>query len=109
MPGQTLTSTLLGRRKPEDIFIEWNRDPEEGGPRARTVVTPDGWKMVLHDTGVCLLFDRNKDPLEMNNLYYRAEHAATVRKLRARIEEFQRRTGDKMQLPEMGTAPSSAD
>ena len=33
-------------------------------------MTPDGWKMVLHDTDACLLFDRNKDPLEMNNLYY---------------------------------------
>ena len=34
--GQSLTGTLLGKRKPEDVFIEWNRDPEEGGPgRAR--------------------------------------------------------------------------
>lgn len=107
--GQTLTSTLLGKRKPEDIFIEWNRDVEEGGPQARTVVTPDGWKMVLHDTDACLLFDRNKDPLEMNNIYYKPEHAGTVRKLRAKIEEFQKKNNDKMPLPEMGGGPPSGD
>jgi arylsulfatase A-like enzyme len=107
--GQTLTGTLLGQRKPDDVFIEWNRDPDEGGgPRARTVVTPDGWKMVLHDTDACLLFDRNRDPLEMDNLYYKPEHAATVRKLRTRIQEFQRKNKDDMPLPEPGSAPVSA-
>jgi arylsulfatase A-like enzyme len=104
--GQTLTSTLLGKRKPEDIFIEWNRDvDDEGGPQARTVVTPDGWKMVLHDTDACLLFDRNKDPLEMNNIYYKPEHAGTVRRLRTKIEEFQKKNNDKMPLPDMRSAP----
>jgi arylsulfatase A-like enzyme len=107
LAGQTLTGTLLGKRKPDDVFIEWNRDPEEGGPRARTVVTPDGWKMVLHDTDACLLFDRNKDPLEMNNLYYKPEHAGTTRKLRAKIEGFQKKNDDKMVLPEIGSAPPS--
>jgi hypothetical protein len=105
--GQTLTSTLLGKRKPGDVFIERNRDSEEGGPQARTVVTPDGWKMVLHDTDQCMLFDRNKDPLEMNNIYYKPEHAGTVRKLRSKIEEFQRKNNDTMPLPEIGGAPPS--
>ncbi len=77
--GEPLTNTLLGKRKPDDIFIEWNKDPEAGGgPRCRTVVTPDGWKLAVHDTDVSLLFDRNKDPLEMDNLYYKPEHTATV-------------------------------
>jgi arylsulfatase A-like enzyme len=105
--GQTLTPTLAGKRKADDVFIEWNRDPEEGGPRARTVVTPDGWKLVLHDTDTCLLFDRNKDPLEMNNLYYQPEHATTVRKLRARIEQFQKKNKDDMPLPEPGSSPAT--
>ena len=108
LAGRPLTGTLLGTRPPEDIFIEWNRDPQEGGPRARTVVTPDGWKMVLHDTDVCMLFDRNKDPLEMNNLYYQAQYAGTVRKLTGKIEEFQKKTRDDMKLPEPGSAPPSA-
>ena len=103
--GETLTPALLGKRRPDDIFIEWNRDPEAGGgPRCRTVVTPDGWKMALHDTDVCMLFDRNKDPLEMNNLYYNREYTATVRKLRAKIEGFQKKTKDDMALPESALA-----
>jgi arylsulfatase A-like enzyme len=107
--GQSLVPTLMGRRKPDDVFIEWNRDPDDGGgPRARTVVTPDGWKLVLHDTDVSMLFDRNKDPLEMNNLYYKPEHAATVRRLRAKVEEFQKKNKDDMQLPEPGVAAPSA-
>jgi hypothetical protein len=56
--------------------------------------------LVLHDSDACLMFDRNKDPLEMHNLYYRPEHAATVRRLRSKIEEFQRRNSDKKPLPE---------
>jgi arylsulfatase A-like enzyme len=97
--GETLTSTLAGRRRPEDVFIEWNRDPEQEGPQARTVVTPDGWKLVLHDSDVCLLFDRNRDPLELKNLYYQPDHRQTVRRLRAKIEEFQKKTKDQMPLP----------
>src|SRR5581483_9214060 len=27
LPGQSLTSNLLGKRKPDDVFIEWNVDP----------------------------------------------------------------------------------
>jgi arylsulfatase A-like enzyme len=109
LPGQSLTGTLLGKRKPEDIFIEWNRDPDdEGGPRARTVATPDNWKLVLHDTDTSMLFDRNKDPLEMNNLYYKPEHAGTVRRLRAKIEEFQKKNKDDMPLPDPGVAAPSA-
>ena len=88
-------------------MIEWNRDPEEGGPRARTVVTPDGWKLVLHDTDVCMLFDRNKDPLEINNLYYQPQYADTVRKLRAKIELFQNKNREDMKLPQVGDRPPS--
>jgi len=73
------------------------------------VVTPDGWKMAIHDTDVCLLFDRNKDPYEMDNLYYKPEYAPTVRRLRAKIEEFQKKNNDNMDLPEVGSAPPSAE
>jgi hypothetical protein len=73
------------------------------------VVTPDGWKLAVHDTDVSLLFDRNKDPLEMDNLYYKPEHAATVRKLRTKIEGFQKKTRDDMTLPEItGTPPPNS-
>ena len=107
--GHTLTSTLMGNRKPEDVFIQWNQDQTaNGGPRARTVVTPDGWKLVLHDTDVSMLFDRNRDPLEMHNLYYRAEHAATVKRLRTKVEQWQKSSRDSMRLPEPGAHVGAA-
>ncbi|MBM3744868.1 MAG: hypothetical protein FJW34_03615, partial [Acidobacteria bacterium] len=85
-----------GPRREEDVFIQWNA---RGGPNARAVVTPDGWKMAVYDTDNSLLFHRERDPLEMGNLYYRNEHAATVRRLRSKIEAWQRRTGDQLGLP----------
>jgi hypothetical protein len=36
----------------------------------------------------------------MNNLYYKAEHAPRVRELRAKIEEWQKRAGDALRLPD---------
>ena len=96
LDGRSLVPALEGRRRPEDVFIEWSSDAT---PDARTVVTPDGWKLVLHDTDTGMLFDRTRDPLEMHNLWGRSEHAATVRKLRAKIEDWQRRTADRMPLP----------
>lgn len=100
LAGQTLTSTLLGKRRPDDVFIEWHSGARDGGPNARAVVTPDRWKLVLHDTDRSLLFDHNKDPLEMHNLYYEPEHASIVRKLRSKIEGWQQKTKDTMPRPE---------
>ena len=56
-------------------------------------------KWVIHDVESCLLFDRNKDPLEMNTRYYKPEHAGTVRKLRTKIEEFQKKNSDRSPCP----------
>lgn len=63
-------------------------------------MTLEGWKLVLSDKDNCLLFDRSKDPLELENLYYQSSHARTVRSLRAGISAWQKRTGDRMALPE---------
>jgi arylsulfatase A-like enzyme len=57
LAGQTLTSTLAGKRKPEDAFIEWHTDVRDGGPNARTLVTPDRWKLILHDTDRSVLLN----------------------------------------------------
>ena len=70
------------------------------GPNARTVISPDGWKLALHDRDNCLIFQRDRDPLEMTNLYYRRDHAQVVRRLRSRIKKWQSRVGDKLALPE---------
>ncbi len=94
--GESLVGAVNGKRKPGDAHIEWNREGEDAGPSARTIVTADGWKMVLHDKDKHLLFHRVKDPQEVNNLYYRPEHQATVRQLRTRIESWQHKTKDKL-------------
>jgi len=95
LDGQSLLGYLSGDRMPGDVFIEWTADPSEGGPNGRAVVTPDGWKLVLHDNDVSMLFDRNRDPLEMRNLY----GAPETKQLRAKIEAWQRKTQDKLALP----------
>jgi len=95
LAGRSLLPYLTGERKPEDVFIAWTADPAEGGPNGRAVVTPDGWKLVLHDSDVSMLFDRSRDPLEMQNLYGSPQTKA----LRAKIEAWQRRTDDPLPLP----------
>ncbi len=98
LAGESLLGLLEGRkRREEDVFIQWNEPPK--GPDARAIVTPDGWKMAVYDTDNSLLFHGERDPLEMENLYYRKEHAATARLLRAKLEAWQQRTGDKLRLP----------
>jgi choline-sulfatase len=98
LPGESLLPYLAGGSRQEDhVFIEWHTPPS--GPDCRAVVSPDGWKLGLYDKDNCVLFHRHDDPLEMRNLYYRAEHAGTVRRLRARIEQWQRRVADRQPLP----------
>jgi len=84
-PGRSLVPALTANRPPEDVFLEWTSDNEKG-PSGRTVVTPGGYKFVWYDTDVSLLFDRSKDPLEMNNLIESPGHTATLRRLRAAIQ-----------------------
>jgi len=99
LPGESLVPRLDGRRTaPGDVIIEWHTPPK--GPSERTVVSPDGLKLVLSDKDNCLLFDRNRDPQELNNLYSSASHARLVRGLRDKIAAWQRRVGDTMPLPE---------
>jgi phosphatidylserine/phosphatidylglycerophosphate/cardiolipin synthase-like enzyme len=48
LPGRSLLRFDDGApRAGDDVFIEWHTDPD--GPHARTIDTPDGWKMVLFD------------------------------------------------------------
>jgi arylsulfatase A-like enzyme len=102
LAGRSLVPLLGGAKREDDhVFLEWTKDLKDSGegPDGRTVISPDGYKLVLYDTDQCLLFDRNADPLEMNNLYGRKEHAAVQRQLRTKIEEWQKRTGDSLGLP----------
>ncbi len=75
-----------------DVFSQWNT--ESGEANARTIITQEGLKLVQHDKDNCLLFDRRNDPLEANNLYYKAQHQKTVSELRKRLEGQLKRTSD---------------
>ncbi|MBI3281610.1 MAG: sulfatase-like hydrolase/transferase [Acidobacteria bacterium] len=100
LDGRSLVPALTGKRPPDDVFLEWTADRNEGaGPSGRTVITPDGWKLVLHDADLSMLFDRSRDPFELRNVYGQAEQAAVQNRLRAKIDAWQRRTNDKLALP----------
>ena len=61
-------------------------------PNGRTVVSPDGWKLILYDSNENMLFNRHHDPLEMHNLYGSSEHKDVVKRLRAHLEDWQRQS-----------------
>jgi arylsulfatase A-like enzyme len=98
LPGRSLVPILGGQPRPDNhVFLEWTADESDSGagPNGRTVISPDGHKLVLYDTDQSLLFDRARDPLEMHNLY---GHAGS-RVLRARLDAWQRATSDTLALP----------
>lgn len=93
LPGESLTPLVEGKARPDShVVIEWD------SPLSRAVISPDGHKLALFEKDNCLLFDRNRDPLEENNLFYKPESAAVVKRLRAKLGEWQKRSGDKAQL-----------
>jgi arylsulfatase A-like enzyme len=107
--GQSLVPALNGQAlKRNHAFLEWNTVPGSkdaspvlpaNAPNGRTVVSPDGWKLVLYDRDNCMLFNHAVDPLEMNNLYYRSDSAPVIKRLRDQIVTWQKETGDQLQLP----------
>lgn len=97
--GRSLTGHLTGDRKPDDVFLQWNNGGKNAGPNGRTVITPAGEKLVLHDTDVSLLFDRRRDPLEMNNLIQRPEAKATRDALTRKVLAWQKQTKDNLEVP----------
>ena len=45
------------------VIGQWNGEPESEGPgvpNARTIISPDGYKPVLHDCDVSMLFDHKR-------------------------------------------------
>lgn len=64
----------------------------------RAVVSPDGWKMVVSDKDKNQLFNLNKDPLENQNLYYTGQHTDIIKKLSAKLKEWQKKTCDDLAL-----------
>ncbi len=102
LPGRSLVPVLGGQeRSADDVFLEWTADKSDSGdgPNGRTVITPDGFKLVLYDSDQSMLFDRAKDPHELNNVYGKPAYAGVQIRLRKKIEQWQRETKDEMALP----------
>ncbi len=102
LPGRSLVPQLGGAPRPGDyIHLEWKADVKDSGegPDGRTVVSPDGYKLVLYDTDQSLLFDHNRDPQELRNVFGKPEYAAVQARLTRRIEAWQKQTGDNFAVP----------
>ncbi len=98
LPGESLCVVCRGEPLREDhVFSEWFSPAD--GIEGRTVISPDGWKLALYSGDNSLLFDRRRDPLEMNNLYYRDQSQSVIAALRKRMEKWQRRVEDSFDPP----------
>ncbi len=102
LPGESWSLIWEGRPRREDhVFVEWT--DVEGGPHARAVISPDGSKLALYKNDNSLLFDLARDPLELTNLFYRPASQNTIRRLRRKLAEWQRRQQDILPLEDSGS------
>lgn len=64
----------------------------------RTVISPEGWKLCLSDKDKSQLFNLNKDPYEMTNLFYSRDYDNIKNTLANKIFNWQNETHDKLKL-----------
>ncbi len=118
LPGKSLRPLMEGESTtPEDIFMQWNPDsgairikrggtdlagPEEikrvKNESSRTVITPDGWKLVLSNADKSQLYNLRKDPSETKNLFYSGGYEEIVEKLRRKIHRWQKQVKDSTEV-----------
>ena len=97
LPGESLLPIAAGQAPKEDhVFIEWFQEPD--GPHGRTVISPEGEKLALYHNDNSLFFDRRRDPLELNNLYYQPAAERRRTELRKQIDRWQKVTSDTLAL-----------
>jgi arylsulfatase len=66
---------------------------------ARTLVTPDGWKLNWDSRGANELYDLNGDPGERKNRIHEPDLALRIRRMAEAIRAWQARTRDTVVLP----------
>ncbi len=70
-----------------------------GYKNLQRMITADGYKLIYYPKiEKYLLFDLQTDPLEMHNLAEKPDHASTVKKLKTKLKELQKQTGDDLQI-----------
>jgi arylsulfatase A-like enzyme len=112
--GHSLRPLMSGGPHPEPfVFSQWNHGAanpvrnttlsggpraegagEGGGANARTVISPEGLKLVLHDKDHSMLLDRRSDPLETRNLIRDSSRGADIARLKKEIERWMIRQKD---------------
>lgn len=116
--GRSRAALARGEGRPADpVFLEWS--PNSGKEKVRkgttlataaeiaratkestrSIVSPDGWKLNLRDTGEHELYQLTRDPLELHNVFGRPENAPVVHQLRTTIAAWQARTADTVKWP----------
>ncbi len=101
---------LAGAERPEHVFFQSLR-PLLAGEKSRyesvygayvelqRAITHEGWKLIAYPkTKVLRLYDLKADPLEMNDLAAKADHAARKKDLLARLVKLSADLGDKLDL-----------
>ena len=92
--GHSLVDLMNGGAHPESyVFSQWNSE-SANDPNARTVIAPEGLKLVLHDRDHSFLTDRRADPLETTNLLGRRERAGDATRLKKELERWMRQQKD---------------
>ena len=113
LQGESRAAVLRGEATLEgnDVMIDWTgRTLHPISPpdlelvqstHHRSLISPDGWKLTLAMGDQGELYDLNSDPYEDTNLFDEPAHRARIREMAARIREWQRRTEDSAQLPDV--------
>ena len=128
LPGQSLVPTFSGQKPNTDfVFVQWNSyyqdlvqrcNPEAAAPfkawlqemagqedikrviasQWRSVISPDGWKLTLGDGDSSQLFNLEKDPFELCNLFGRTEYVQITSELEKRLRAWQQETEDPVKI-----------
>ena len=102
------------KKEADPVYIEWNPASKQT-PHAiktasiddvlqvnqasiRTVIKPDGWKLCLSDHDKSQLFNLRDDPVETANLFYSNEHNDVIKKLTKKIQQWQVKTNDSVEV-----------
>lgn len=97
LPGESLLPLADGAKPKEDhVFIQWYEEPS--GPHGRAIVSPEGEKLVLFKNDNNMFFDRRRDPLELDNLYYSGSADKRIAELHKRIDAWQKKYNDTLAL-----------
>jgi arylsulfatase A-like enzyme len=92
LTGQVAIPDWMAPLAPREVIEQATTDP------VRTIITPEGWKFNCSPLGEHELYNLKRDPCETHNLVRMAEHRQLLKDLLARLQHWQKRTGDSIPL-----------